>query len=314
MRRSLDDWKQRFQQELLMRGFSPLTAANYSAELRTLFPFLAERGVFRLNSVTRDDLEAYRHYLFYGEFNGKRLGLGSQARRLVNVKSFFGYLTQAQVILVDPAVHLRLPKVPETLPPQLLSEGETEQLLLAPDITTPLGIRNRAILELLYATGIRNSELGSLELGEVDLERQELFVARGKGGKSRRLPLGEEAAARLEDYLLNARPYLARPMSGELVFLGNSGGRLSRGGLSLLIREAASTCGLEKRVTPHLLRHACATHMLRRGAGIRQLQTLLGHSNLNTTQRYTRIEIGDLHEAILKFHPREQGFSQHEPR
>jgi integrase/recombinase XerD len=191
-----------------------------------------------------------------------------------------------------------------------LSEGETEKLLGVSDITTPLGIRNRTILELLYATAIRNTELRELRIDDIDLERQELFVARGKGGKSRRLPLGEEAAAWLEDYLLNARPALLGPASGELVFLSAGGRQLDRGRLSILVRKTATACGLDKHVTPHLLRHCCATHMLRRGAGVRQLQAMLGHSDLSTTQRYTRIEISDLHKTVSKYHPREQGFGE----
>jgi integrase/recombinase XerD len=308
MRRLLDEWRPRFRQHLLMRGLSVRTVDGYAAELVPLLGFLAERGVDRLTQVTRDDLEAYRHHLYYGEFKGKRLGLGSQARRLAAVKAFFSFLTDRQAVLLDPSAAIRRPRVPKTVPRQLISERETEKLLQAPDITTPLGIRNRAILELLYATGIRNTELRELMLGEVDLERQELFVARGKGGKSRRLPLGEEAAAWLEDYLLNARPYLANAASADLVFLSSNGCRLDRGKLSEMVRELATACGLEKPVTPHLLRHACATHMLRRGAGVRQLQVLLGHSDLSSTQRYTRIDIGDLHKTVARYHPRERGF------
>jgi integrase/recombinase XerD len=216
MRRSLDGWKQRFGQDLLMRGFSPRTAENYTSELAPLFAFLEERGVDKPANVTRDDLEAYRHHLYYGQFNGKRLGLGRQASRLDGVKAFFRFLAEQQVILLDPSLSIRRPRRPKLIPRNLLSENETQKLLLAPDITTPLGIRNRAIMELLYATGVRNSELRELLLGEVDIERKELFVAKGKGGKSRRLPLGEEAAACLEDYLINGRPYLGRPALSEL--------------------------------------------------------------------------------------------------
>lgn len=308
MQRSLKGWKQRFRQDLLMRGFSPRTADGYTSELAPLFEFLTERGVEKLTQVTRDDLESYRHHLFHGTFRGKRLGLGSQARRLAAVKSFFGFLTDQQMLLVDPAARLRRPRVPKTVPRLLLTERETQALMQAPDITTPLGIRNRAIIELLYSTAIRNTELRDLLLGEVDLERQELFVARGKGGRSRRLPLGEEAAACLDDYLTNARPYLAGAASGDLVFLSATGRRFDRGKLAELVRELAQGCGLEKPVTPHLLRHACATHMLRRGAGVRQLQALLGHEDLNSTQRYTRIDIGDLHKVVSQYHPRERGF------
>lgn len=308
MRRLLDEWRPRFQQHLLMRGLAVRTADGYAAELVPLFTFLAERGVEKLSGVTRDDLEAYRHHLYYSEFRGKRLGLGSQARRLAAVKAFFSFLTDMQIVLLDPSAAIRRPRVPKTIPRNLLSEGETEKLLQAPEITTPLGIRNRAILELFYATAIRNTELRELRLDEVDFERQELFVAKGKGGKSRRLPLGEEAAAWLEDYLLNSRPHLANTTSDDFLFLSSTGHRLDRGKLSKIVRELATSCGLEKPITPHLLRHACATHMLRRGAGIRQLQMLLGHSELSSTQRYTLVDIGDLHKIVAKYHPRERGF------
>lgn len=293
-----------------MQGFSARTVGDYAAELPSLFAFLEERGSPKLSSVTRDDLDAYRRHLYTLEFRGKRIGMGAQARRIRAVKSFFSYLTDQAVILVNPAAHLRNPKVPRTLPRQLLSEGETEQLLGSSDITTPLGIRNRTILELLYATAIRNTELRELETDDVDLERLELFVARGKGAKSRRLPFGEEAAAWLEDYLLNARPLLAGPGSAQLLFLSSGGRQIDRGRLSGLVRKAAVACGLDKHVTPHLLRHCCATHMLRRGAGIRQLQSLLGHASLNTTQLYTRVDISDLHKAVSQYHPREQGFGE----
>ncbi len=310
MRRSREQWKQRFSQHLLMRGLSPRTAEDYSAELKPLFEFLQERGNPKPNEVTRDDLDAYRQHLFTLEHRGQRIGMGAQARRIRAVKSFFAYLAGEAAILVNPAAHLRQPKVPRTMPRQLLSEGETETLLGCPDITTPLGIRNRAILEVLYATAIRNTELRQLETGDVDLGRMEVFVSRGKGGKSRRLPLGEEAAAWLEDYLRNARPTLAGPTSGHLLFLSAGGRQIDRGRLSILVRKAAAACGLDKHVTPHLLRHCCATHMLRRGAGIRQLQALLGHAGLETTQRYTRVDIGDLHKTVSRYHPREQGFGE----
>ncbi len=310
MRRSPDQWKTQFEKNLLMRGLSPRTVEGYTAELTPLFKFLDGRGSSQVTAVTRDDLEAYRQHLFTAEFRGKRLGMGAQARRIRAVKSFFAYLTREDMLLVDPAAHLCHPKIPRTMPRYLLSEGETEKLLLGPEITTPLGIRNRAILETLYATGVRNTELRELQTDDVDLERLELYVARGKGGKSRRLPLGEEAAAWLEDYLLNARPMLAGPGSGQLLFLSARGRQIGRGRLAIIVKTTAVSCGLEKKVTPHLLRHCCATHMLKRGAGLRQLQVLLGHANLGTTQRYTRIDITDLHTAVTLYHPREQGFDE----
>lgn len=309
----LDDlklWQGRFEECLFLRGLSARTVEYYVAELEPLFVFLLNRGLEKLSEVNREALEAYRRELYYGDFRGKRLSLGSQARRLTAIKVFFGYLADAQFILVDSSTSLKRPRVPKTLPRQLLSEGEMMTLLLGPDIATPLGIRNRAILELLYATGIRNSELLNLELGSVDFDRCELFISRGKGNKSRRLPLAEEALAWLEDYLLNARPQLARAHSGDVFFLTVKGNKFYRGQLSDMVRELAVSLGLEKRVTPHLLRHACATHMLRRGAGVRQLQLLLGHSDINSTQRYLKVEISDLHKVVTQYHPREQGFAK----
>ena len=304
----LEYWKRRFEEHLYLRGLAARTVTGYSSELKTLFRFLEERGVSKLSEVTRDCLEAYRLHLYYSEFRGKRLGLGSQARRIAALKSFFRFLTRSQLLLVDPSTGIQSPKVPRTLPRELLGENEMERLLQEPDIVTPLGIRDRAILELLYATGLRNTELRELEMNAIDLERSEVFIARGKGNKSRRLPLGEEACVWLEDYLLNSRPILAHKSSGETLFLSSTGNRLHRGGLSKIVKGKAKSCGLKKRVTPHLLRHACATHMLRRGAGVRQLQVLLGHSLLDTTQRYLRVDVGDLHRVVAKFHPREQGF------
>lgn len=171
-----------------------------------------------------------------------------------------------------------------------------------------LGYADGALMETIPSQGEIVDTLKAV--GLLTKDGKELFVAMGKGGKSRRLLLGDEAAACLEDYLLNGRPYLAGAASGDLLFLSCGGHKLSRGKLAQLVRETAEGCGLEKTVTPHLLRHACATHMLRRGAGIRQLQVLLGHSELSSTQRYTRIDIGDLHKVVSQYHPRERGFDE----
>lgn len=306
-------WKRRFEEYLLMLGFSPRTTEGYTRELEHLMSFLSERGLTKLAEVTKDSLLAYRTHIFYGTHRGKRVGLGAQANKLKAVKAFFRFLTEQDYLLVDPAKDLPLPKEPKKLPSQLATEAEVEQLLLAPDIGDTLGLRDRAMLELLYATALRNMELRRLEIDSVDLSRGELFIANGKGNKSRRLPVGEEALAWIETYLLKARPVLARAHSGKTLFLSCRGHMLDRANLAKIVKGYVRASGLEKRVTPHDLRHACVTHMLKRGASVRHIQLILGHAGLNSTQRYLKLEISDLHRALSQYHPREQGFAQDLP-
>ncbi len=310
MLEQIEAWKKRFEEHLLMRGFSERTGEAYARDLGHLLRFLSERGLGQVSEVTKDSLEAYRTHVFYQTYRGKKIGMGAQSCKIKAVKAFFRFLTESDYLLMNPAKDLSLPKEPQVLPQHLLSEDEMEQLLQAPDIGTPLGLRNRTILELLYATALRNTELRNLDLDSVDLQRSEVFVARGKGNKSRRLPVGEEALVWVESYLLNTRPKLARSHSGKHLFLSWRGHQLDRCTLGIIVKQQAKACGLGKQVTPHVLRHACATHMLKRGANIRHLQMMLGHSGLNSTQRYLRIEISDLHRAVTKFHPRERGFAQ----
>lgn len=305
-----ETWKRRFEEYLLVRGSSNRTCEEYVRELDRLLSFLSNRGMTKISQVTKDSLLAYRTEVFYRTYRGKRIGLGAQANKLKVVKAFFRYLTEYDYLLVDPAKSLSLPKEPKKLPPLLVTEEEVEQLLQAPDIGHTLGIRDRAMLELLYATALRNQELRELEIDHVDFSRAELFVARGKGNKSRRLPVGEEALAWIETYLLKSRPELARAHSPKVLFLSWRGHMLARANLASIVKKHVNACELEKRVTPHVLRHACVTHMLKRGASVRHVQLILGHAGLNSTQRYLRLEISDLHQAVTKYHPREQGFAQ----
>lgn len=300
-------WQTRFAQFLELRRYSPRTRDNYVGELKALFAFLAEAHVCSLSDVTPEVVEAYRLHLFYAEHHGKKLTLATQSYRLSSVKCFLRFLTRARYVLVDPAVDVDLPRPARPLPGALLSEAEVAALLVACDTSGPLGVRNRAILEVVYGTAIRNSELRELVLDDVDLGRRELRIRYGKGGKSRVVPLGEEAAFWLERWLTHGRPQLVAADSGAGVFLTDGGRKLSRSALCEVVRGLGAEAGLTKRVSAHLLRHACATHMLARGAGLRHLQELLGHASPATTQRYTRVEMSDLRRVLARFHPREQG-------
>ncbi len=301
-------WAERFRQHMEVRGWSAHTVATYLASLRLFFEFLQERGTASLSVVTRELLESYRTDLFYRKkTSGRYTSLTTQRVRLTAVKTFFRFLARRGFMLVDLAADLELPKKPDGLP-TVLTEAETERLLAVPDPTTLLGVRDRTILEVLYGTGIRNGELCALNLDCCDLAVPALRILWGKGRKSRVVPLGEEALAWLEAYLGQVRPRFAAGPEEQGVFLGRGGRRLKEGDLIRLMGRLSDKCGLAKRVTAHVLRHSMATHMLRRGAGLRQLQVLLGHASSETTDHYTRVEIADLRRVVLRCHPRERRF------
>ncbi len=300
-------WRERFLDWMRLQGWSVRTTEEYARELPRLFSFLQKRGLERLSEVTRDTIADYRLHLFYLQHRGRPLAPGTQCRCLNAVKAFFRFLRRENYLLVDPAAEVEAPRVRRSLP-EVPSEKEVLAILEAPDVKTPLGLRDRAILELLYGTGIRNSELRALRLDELESERRLLQIRHGKGGKQRVVPLGQEAAYWLEEYLRQGRPRFGpRPLEAR-VFLTKSGQGLSqRHVLGEVVRRAAKRAGVTRRVTPHSLRHAVATHMLRRGAGLRHLQEFLGHASAGTTQLYTRIEVSDLRRVHRRCHPRERG-------
>ncbi len=299
-------WEERFRQHMEVRGWSAHTVASYLAALRLFFDFLEERRVPGPSAVTRELLEAYRTELFYRKkTSGRYTSLTTQRLRLTAVKTFFRFLARRGFVLVDLAADLELPKTAEGLP-TVLTEAETERLLAVPDPTTLLGVRDRTILEVLYGTGIRNGELCALNLDACDLAVPALRILWGKGRKSRVVPLGEEALAWLEAYLGQVRPQLVAGAAEQGVFLGRRGTRLKEGDLVRLMGRLSDRCDLSKRVTAHVLRHSMATHMLRRGAGLRHLQVLLGHASSETTDHYTRVQIADLRRVLLRCHPRER--------
>lgn len=299
-------WKDRFEEHLKLRGFSPRTVPTYVGELKPFFRFLDELAVDNLARLSRDHLEEYRTRLFYHKFRGRSLTLSAQAVRLQALKRFTRFLAQERYHLMDVGQNVDLPARPRTLPRVILTESETLRLLEAPDTSTTLGLRDRAILEVLYATGLRNAEVAGLHLDHVDFSRHMLHVVCGKGAKARMVPLGEEAEAWLEEYLARGRPRLLRDPDEPRVFLSMRGRFFHRTELAEMVTRWARRAGLEKHVTAHTLRHSCATHMLRRGAGLRHLQVLLGHSSAETTQRYTRVELSDLRKVLQRCHPRER--------
>jgi integrase/recombinase XerD len=304
----LRHWQARYREYLeVTRGWSLRTVDTYNAELKPFFAYLERQGLTNLGRLTATHLEGYRLEIYQIRFRGRPLARPTQQVRLSAIKQFVRYLYRENYLLLDIAANFEMPKPGQSLPRIILSEREVVQLIEQPDTKTLEGIRDRALVEVLYGTAVRNSELRLLKMDQVDLERKVLRIDHGKGNKARVVPLGEEAAAWLEEYLVKVRPQLLRRADQKLVFFGSiTGEAMSRTWLAVVVQRMAKKAGLEKNVTPHVLRHSLATHMLRRGANVRHLQGLLGHESLDTTQRFTRVEISDLAKVIRRFHPREQ--------
>lgn len=301
-------WQSRFVEHMQQRNWSRHTVNGYGHALGRFFDFLAGEHVGSVADLTRDVLHEYRTHLFHviSRVTGARLSMRTQSRNLCAIKAFCRFLEREQYVLIDPATTVPLPKEPDLLPRVLLKEDEVARLLEAPDVSVPLGVRDRAVLEVLYCTAIRNGELCALQCEDVDLKDLELHVVEGKWSRGRRVPLGEEAALWVERYLSGVRPEIQR-VETRALFLNRRGKPMDREALTLIVAQATERAGLAQRVTPHTLRHACATHLLARGMGLRHLQQLLGHSSVESTQRYLRIDISDLKEVHRRCHPRERG-------
>jgi integrase/recombinase XerD len=236
-------------------------------------------------------------------FLGSRKGRASSAaRRVSTLKRFYQYCLRERRIAADPTLKLDPPKRTPRFP-KTLSEADVEALLAAPDTTTPLGLRDRAMLELLYATGLRVSELVSLQLNDVNLETR-VLVARGKGNKERLVPIGAPAAAAVKSYHVNARERLLRARRSKDLFVTPRGGRMTRQGFAKILGRQARAAGIRRRISPHKLRHSFATHLLEGGADLRAVQAMLGHADISTTQIYTHVDRTHVKRLYDRFHPR----------
>lgn len=279
------------------RNASPYTVRNYRAEVGQFLEFLNSAGVTAWGEVNRAVL---RRYLAWLAEQG--LARASVARRVAEVRSFGGWLVRAGYCPSNPFQTLKAPKTPKSLP-RILEPHEVVALLTAPDLSTPQGQRDRAILEMLYASGIRVSELVGLDVGSVNLARGEVRVL-GKGDRERIALLGAPAVQALERYLEDGRAKLLSRRPTRALFLNRFGARLSARSVQLLLDRYAAQIGLTKQVTPHVLRHSFATHMLDGGADLRVVQELLGHVQLSTTQIYTHVSKERVREVYERAHPR----------
>ncbi len=278
------------------RGLSPNTLEAYSRDLLDVGRYLEEQGFSGWEGTS---LQGLTDYL---ESTGTSLSQRSKARRIAAIRSFFKFLEVQGKLRENPASRMHLPKLSPPLP-KVLTKSEVEALLAQPDSRKPLGQRDKAMFELMYAAGLRVSELTGLRLQQVHLQAGYLLV-QGKGGKERPVPIGEYASAAMKDYLDQARPKLVKNAGLDAVFSNNRGETLSRQGVWKIIKRYALLAGISKELTPHTLRHSFATHLLENGADLRSLQAMLGHSSISTTQIYTHVTRERLKEVHRKFHPR----------
>lgn len=277
-------------------GLSERTRAAYRGDLADFAAFAARQGVSEPGGVRRPTVT-----LYLVDLRRRALKPATVARRLAAVRSFYRFLVRERCVSVDPTEDVTSPKRGERLP-KVLSVEELGGLLAQPDPRTPEGLRDRAILELLYGCGLRVSELVGLDVGHVDLEAELVRVV-GKGDRERVVPLGSYAVRALQGYLQLGRPRLAR--SSQALFVARSGGRLSRQWVWKLLRRYAQKAGIAGAVTPHVLRHSFATHLLEGGADLRSVQELLGHASVSTTQIYTHVARPHLVEVFDRSHPRD---------
>jgi len=277
------------------RGLSGNTILAYSQDLEKFFAFLEKENLTPLD-VTREHLSTYLDTL------DSILSKRSAARNLSALKQFFRFLVSTGTLEASPARLLNAPKIPLRLP-SILTPAEVELLLAQPDPSTLLGNRDRAMLELLYATGLRVSELVKLKIRNINLEAG--FVrTMGKGSKERMVPMGAKAIDALKEYLLDWRPVLLKRRTSSYVFLNLRAAPMTRQGFWKIIRQYGKQAGILKRISPHLLRHSFASHLLEFGADLRAVQVMLGHADISTTQIYTHVTRERLKEIHAKSHPR----------
>lgn len=297
--------KDQFLLWMRMRNCSERTIEFWAMNLRRFNAWCDERGVECVTAVTPELLAAYRRWLFHyrNPKTNAPLKFATQASYLMSVRRWFVWLAKERFIPRDVAAELELPKEERRLPTAVLAADEVERVLNQTDVSKPLGLRDRALLETFYSTGIRCSELAALQVYDLEAERQMVIIRRGKGNKDRVVPIGQRALTWIQKYTADVRPGLVMRTNEATLFVSCNGRRLGRNNISAMVRAYLVQAGIGKRGACHLLRHTAATLMMENGADLRSLQEFLGHERLNTTQIYTHVSIQRLKQVHERTHP-----------
>ena len=289
------------------QGRSPRSLSPMRSIFRLFMVWSEAQGLTTIEQLTPEHFLAYQEELSWRQTRtGRPITLGTQLNHLSVLRGFGRWLCEQDLLVSDPTRRLRLPRKPRQLPRVVPEVSDMLRLLEAPGGRPSLVVRDRAILECCYSTGLRRGEVVNLDLGDLDLQGGYCWVRQGKGRKDRVVPLGRLAAALIQHYLDGVRPQLLQGREDGALFVSLRGRRLSGRGIYALVKRAAAQAQLSRAITPHTLRHAAATHMLRNGAPIRHLQEFLGHASVETTQVYTQITIPELKAIHAKYHPRER--------
>ncbi len=305
----LHAWMLRYLTALAVKNYSPHSLRTGERSIREFILWCDTRSLARPTDITKPILERYQRHLYHYRRpkSGEPLSFYSQRILLSPLRGYFRWLTQHNHLLYNPASELKIPKLPRRLPKHVLSVAEMEKVLAVPNLDTATGLRDRAVLETLYSTGMRRMELIGLRLYDVDVDRRTVFVRQGKGQKDRVIPIGERALAWIGQYLREVRPQLVLGRDEGTLFLSRDGDYFNAEWLSAKVAAYIDKADIGKRGSCHLFRHTMATLMLEGGADIRYIQAMLGHAKLSTTEIYTKVSIGQLQRIHAATHPAKIG-------
>jgi len=303
----MDEALAKFVEWLRVKGYAARSAQGFPDYVRDFIAFLSTQGIADVRGITPQAVYAYQQFLFekVNARNGQRLQVTTRNTYLAVLKIFFRCMKETGLLFDDPTADIRQSKPPKRLPSAIPTNSEIKRILNAPDTTTAIGFRNRCILELLYTSGIRVTELVNLKLTDVNFEDGIVQINAGKGNKDRVVPMGKICSRYLSHYVAEVRPLLDTQGGTDALFL-TLGGRpfAGRKMIETMVEDTNRLAGIQKRVTPHSFRHAMATHMMMHRAPIRVIQEILGHESLESTQIYTRVTIMDLKACHARCHPR----------
>jgi len=308
---TIDEAMRHYIKHLKATGTPYYTIKGERYGLKSLAKFFETEKVCHIEEITRHVLEEYQEDIaFRLTAKGTLLTLATQEKLIVIARNFSRYLKEKDYLLNNPGEHLKLPRRAKKLPKAILSPDEMRTLVHTPDKQTRQGYRNRVILEILYDTGMRRSELANLKIPDMDLKSGYVCIRSGKGDKDRVVPLSQRVCDMVQNYIAFVRPEYIKSKDPGYLILNRSGNKMVPNGIYVVVKRTGRLSKIKKTITTHTLRHTCATHMLRNGAPVRHLQEMLGHESLESTQIYTHVTINDLKEIHARYHPSEQKESE----